>query len=431
VTGLYLGLALYGLLAAAAVLLASPFLAAACLLGGPKWRERCGRAPRTGGPAVWVHAASVGEVIMVRPLLDEIGRRWPGRDVAISTMTGTGRDTARMALGEEGRAFFFPVDFFPFQLRALSRLSPEMVVVCETELWPGLMWLCWLRGIPFFLVNARLSARSLPWYRALRFLFGPLLERTALIACQTEDDAARFASLAGRRAPVMVAGNMKYDGMARPPSKDGRKGLRGSLGLGPGAAVLVAGSTRDGEEELVLEAWKGALSGMGAEGRGARLILAPRHPDRFEKVAGLLEAQGLEFSRRSRDGSFLKGRQILLWDTLGELAAAYSAGDLAFVGGSLVPVGGHNPLEPASVGLPVIFGQHMFNAAESARCLLDGGGAVQVGSAEELGGVLRDLMGRPERMAELGGRALAAVESRRGAARRTAEAMARCLVKRP
>lgn len=426
--GLALGLVLYNLLAAVLVLMASPFLAAACLLGDEKWRQRCGAAPRADGPAAWLHAASVGEVMMIRPLLSEIQSLRPGLGIALSTMTGTGRETAGRLLGRAGPAFFFPLDFPWFQLMALRRLDPVMVVVCETELWPNLFWLCLVRKIPLFLVNARLSERSLPWYRALGFLFGPLLARVALIACQSQSDAERYRTLAGPAARIMVAGNLKYDSMAKPPNGEEKAGTRHRLGIASDDLVLVAGSTREGEEEFLLEAWQGAVQMSNVKCQNAKFILAPRHPDRFGKVAGILKDRGLEFARRSLQEELSSSRRVMLWDTLGELATAYQAGDLAFVGGSLVPVGGHNPLEPAAVGLPVIFGPHMFNAAESASCLLEAGGAAQVGSAGELRKVLEELATDQERRNKMGKLALGAVQSRRGAARRTAEEISGLLV---
>jgi 3-deoxy-D-manno-octulosonic-acid transferase len=421
VIGFYLGLSLYNLLAAAAAVLAMPFVALACLWGCVKWRERCGLAPRPERPSLWVHAASVGEVMMIRPLLAELQSRRPGHALALSTMTGTGREAARSILGERGRAFFFPLDLIWTQLWALSRLRPEMVVVCETELWPNLMWLCRLKGIPFLLVNARISERSLSYYRALRFLFGPLLAKAALIACQSQAEADRFASIAGPKANITVAGNLKYDGISRPPSAGQRAESRTVLGIGSDDVVLVAGSTRENEEEMVLGAWQGATENSKLEIRNSKLILAPRHPDRFQKVALLLGNRGIEFARRSLKGRISDSCRVMLWDTLGELTTAYQAGDIAFVGGSLVPVGGHNPLEPASMGLPVVFGTHMFNARESAEALLEAGGAMQAGSESELQEVLAKLMDDSEKRVRAGQRAREAVEARRGAARRTAE----------
>lgn len=424
--GLWLGLILYNLLATLACLPAAPLLAGVCLLGGRKWRQRCGQTPRSLGPAVWVHAASVGEVNMIRPFLAEIRTRWPGHSIVLSTMTGTGQEAARKALGQGGLAFFFPFDLWWSQLLALGRLQPRMVVICETELWPNLIWLCGLKRIPLFLVNARLSDRSLPWYRALRFLFGPLLAKAALIACQSKSDEKRFRSLAGSQANIMVAGNLKYDGMARPPSSTERSELRQRLGVAPNDLLLVAGSTREGEEEILLESWLEVRNKTENGNREVKLILAPRHPDRFGRVAEILKDRGLEFARRSIKGD-LSSRRVMLWDTIGELAMAYAAGDMAFVGGSLVPVGGHNPLEPAALGLPVVFGPHMFNASESARCLLEAGGAVQVNSAVELKDVLLIWVEERESRVTAGARARQAVESRRGAARRTAEEMAKQL----
>lgn len=424
-TGLYLGLVLYNLLAALAGLLASPFLAAACLLGG-KWRERCGMVPRTHGRPVWVHAASVGEVMMIRPLLAEIHRVWPDREFALSTMTGTGREAALSALGEGGQAFFFPLDFPWSQLRALGRLRPEMVVVCETELWPNLMWLCWLQGIPIFLVNARLSGRSLPYYRALRFLFGPLLAKASLIACQSQADSERYRMLAGKDANIMVAGNIKHDSVS-PPSAGERANIRSGLGLTSDDLVLVAGSTHEGEEGMILEAWQLADKNSKIGAPNEKLILAPRHPDRFERVAAMLKERGLDFGRRSRGEGFSASRPAMLWDTMGELMIAYGAGDMAFVGGSLVPVGGHNPLEPAAAGLPVAFGPHMFNAAESARVLTDAGGAVQAGSAGELRRVLRGWVEDGESRLAAGSKAKGASLAYKGAARRTVGEITRLL----
>ncbi len=425
--GLALGLALYNLLGGAVFLLACPFLAAACLLGDEKWRQRCGASPRSVGPVAWLHAASVGEVMMIRPLLSEVSSLKPGLGLALSTMTGTGRQTAARLLGGAGSAFFFPLDFPWSQLRAINRLKPMMVVVCETELWPNLFWLCQIKKIPLFLVNARLSPRSFSWYRALKFLFGPLLARASLIACQSQADAGRFAALAGPGARIMVAGNLKYDSMATPPTNEERAGIRSKLGIATGDLVLVAGSTREGEEEILLKAWQEAVPNSKSQIPNHKLIIAPRHPERFGKVAALLDRRKINFARRSRSELMSDGCRAMLWDTLGELAVAYQAGDLALVGGSLVPVGGHNPLEPAALGLPVIFGPHMFNAAESAASLLEAGGAVQIGSAGELSQVLVELGTDREKRIKMGALALAAVQLRRGAARRTAEAMSRLL----
>ena len=428
--GLYAGLLLYNLLSTAVLLAVWPYLAWHCLRGLAKWRQRCGAVPRPAGPAFWVHAASVGEVAMIATLLPELRRRWPDHKICLSTMTGTGQGRARQTLSPGDETFFLPLDFLWTQFRALGRIRPKLVVLSETELWPNLIALCRLRGIPVALVNARLSDRSLPYYRLARFLFGPLLDGFALIACQSHADAERYRRLTTRPDNVQVMGNLKYDGIARPASAGERSRLRSQLGIAAGDVVLVAGSSREGEEEILLEAWRGAVQNSKFEIRNSKLILAPRHPERFSNVEGILRVYSHPFSKRSHDGRFEPGKRVLLWDTLGELATAYAAGDMAFVGGSLVPVGGHNPLEPAALGLPVVFGPHMFNAADSAECLLSGGGAVQVGSADGLQAVLAEWLGRPQARAAIGEKARAAVDARRGVAGRTVEELERALGRR-
>ena len=360
---------------------------------------------------------------MIRPLVDQIAARLPDHIIHLSTMTETGQRKAGQTVGRRGGSFFFPLDFILIQSLAVSRLRPKSVILCETELWPNFLWLCQLLGLPVFLVNARLSTKSFPYYRALGFLFRPLIRNFSLIACQTEGDLERFRRIVGGRENMVVAGNMKYDAMAEAPSPGQWSSTRPALGLGPDQTVMVAGSTREGEEEMVLRAWQEAVSKARSPYKN-RLIIAPRHPERFQRVAGNLKERGLDFARRSAGEGFTDERRIMLWDTVGELTTAYAVGDIAFVGGSLVPVGGHNPLEPAAMGLPVAFGPYMENAAESAEVLIKAGGAVQVGSAEELAEVLGAWMADGEKRRRIGISARRAVESMRGAARRTAEMVA-------
>lgn len=422
--GLYVGLLVYNLLTTAALALGWPYLAFRYLAGSRKWRERCGDVPRDQGPTLWIHAASMGEVSMIRPLLGRLKALFAGHALFLSTMTATGQERAREAVADSGGSFFFPLDFIPLQLRALSRLRPRLVILCETELWPNLIWLCRLRGIPIFLVNARLSKKSFPYYRAGGFLFRPLIRNLSIIACQTQIDLTRYARLAGGETNLTLAGNMKYDAIAAPPAPRERAAARQALGLDRDESVVVAGSTREGEEEMVLLAWQRARTKSKVK---SKLIIAPRHPDRFAKVAKLLEAEW-SFARRSAGEGFSDAKSVLLWDTTGELMSAYAVGDIAFVGGSLVPVGGHNPLEPAALGLPVVFGPYMDNAAESARILLEAGGAVQVGSAEKLAEVLEAWIVDVRQRRRVGISAQRAVTSRRGAAERTAEMIVRAMM---
>ncbi len=418
------GLLLYNLLAALVFIVCWPFLLAACLAGaGGKWRGRCGLVPKRSDVPVWIHAASVGEVNAIAPLTTELRARRPERAIVLSTMTETGQLRARELLGPAGEVFFFPADFAWAQAAALRRLSPALVVLVETELWPNLLWQCHQRKIPVVLVNARLSARSLPHYRRAAFLFRPLLDTVRAIACQSEEDARRYRSLGVRPEVVRVLGNMKYDGIKGPVSSDEKRNLRREFGIPDGAVVLTAGSTREGEEILLLDAWAAVMQNVKYGMHNARLIVAPRHPARFAEVESLLKERAVRYTTRSQQrkarGPAAAG--VLLLDTIGELVDAYAAADVAFVGGSLVPVGGHNPLEPAALGLPVVFGPHMFNAQESADGLVTAGGAVPVNSAGALAAVLCAWLGNPQERARIGKCAAQVVDEKRGAMRRTVE----------
>ncbi len=402
------GLILYNIVLTMAFLLGWPYLLLAGFVpGNKKWRQRCGLVPKIQGNPVWFHAASMGEAALVPPLIEALNKKNAGHKTVISTMTQTGQDrSARINQGAV--TFFLPLDFlFPVFL-SLGRIRPSALVLMETELWPNLMWLCNVRKIPVFIVNARLSDRSLPYYRFFGFLFRPLLNRVECIACQSIRDAERYKSLGVAPQKIIDAGNIKYDTISKPVSREQKMKLREGLGFSPEDLILVAGSTREGEEEMILDAWAGLPDKI-------KLIIAPRHPERFPVVEQILSSRGLAFSRRSKIQGQKRSQNILLLDSMGELIDAYAAGDIAFIGGSLVPVGGHNPLEPAALGLPVIFGPHMSNARESAQSLLTAKGALQVSDAGELQTALEKLTGDRESIRRLGNNALRVVEEKRGA----------------
>ncbi len=416
------GLILYNALAALVFLLCWPFLLCACCCGRDgKWRGRCGLVPRTSTRPVWVHASSVGEVNAIAPLLAELRRRRPEKTLALSTMTATGQRRAReLSIGE---TFFFPLDFLWLQAAALSRIQPSMVILVETELWPNLLWLCHRRIIPVVLVNARLSQRSLPQYRRFGFLFRPLLDTLQLIACQSEADAERYKSLDVRPEIVRVLGNMKYDAIKGPVTPDEKSRARAGLGIPADALVMAAGSTREGEEILILDAWAAVMQNSRIKDQNAKLLIAPRHPERFTEVEAMLREREFSFFKRSRQRAAGNAMpfDVLLLDTIGELVSAYAASDLAFVGGSLVPVGGHNPLEPAALGVPVIFGPHMLNAKESADKLVADGGARQVATADELSDAIVEILSDSQKRSTIGTQAAQVVNGMRGATKRTIE----------
>jgi 3-deoxy-D-manno-octulosonic-acid transferase len=419
---LLIGLILYNIVLTMAFLLGWPYLLLACLFSGnKKWRQRCGLVPKMQNNPAWFHAASMGEAALIPPLIEALKNESSGYETVISTMTQTGQDRAAR-INQGSVTFFLPLDFLFSIALSLGRIKPSVLVLMETELWPNLMWLCYARKIPVFIVNARLSDRSLPWYRFFGFLFRPLLNRVECIACQSPEDGERYKSLGVDSGKIINAGNIKYDTIRRPVSREQKMKLRADLGFSPDDLILVAGSTREGEEETILDAWAGLSDGM-------KLIIAPRHPERFSTVEEILSNKNIPFFLRSKFIGSEKSKTVLLLDSMGELIDAYAAGDIAFVGGSLVPVGGHNPLEPAALGLPVIFGPHVSNARESARGLLAAQGAVQISDAGDLRTVLEKLIGDDESIRRLGSNALRMVEEKRGASGKAAKIIIRTIKK--
>jgi len=419
---LLIGLILYNIVLTMAFLLGWPYLLLAGIFSGnKKWRQRCGLAPKAQGNPIWLHASSMGEAALIPPLIEALKSETPGYKTTISTMTQTGQDRAAR-INREEVTFFLPLDFLFSIVLSLGRIKPSALVLMETELWPNLMWLCYARRIPVFIVNARLSDRSLPWYRFFGFLFRPLLNRVECIACQSPEDAERYKSLGVDPRKIINAGNIKYDTIRRPVSREQKMKLRTDLGFSPDDLILVAGSTREGEEEIILNAWAGLSDRM-------KLIIVPRHPERFSTVEQILSNKNIPFSQRSKINGSEGSKVVLLLDSMGELIDAYAAGDIALVGGSLVPVGGHNPLEPAALGLPVIFGPHMSNARESAQSLLASQGALQVSDAGELRGILEKLSSDRESISRIGGQAMKMVEEKRGASGKAAKIISRYLKK--
>ncbi len=420
-----LGMGCYHLITFMALLLGWPYLLAAVIFGHQeKWRQRLGWLSQSAGRPVWIHGASVGEMGVIAPFFAQLKTLLPEKNIVLSTMTATGQKRAHEIFSTKAAGIFFlPLDFWFAQKLAVSRINPGALVLTETELWPNLIRQCQRQNIPVFLVNARLSARSFKYYHPLRFLFGPLLKSLQLIACQSKEDAERYLALGVREDIVTVTGNLKYDGIKGPVSAIEKQELRKDFGLSPKDLVFAAGSTREGEEIVILDAWRESLKNGKWEIGNWKLIIAPRHPGRFSEVEKLLISQNLIYCKRSgqKSGGTSNNFDVLLLDTIGELVNAYAASDIAFVGGSLVPVGGHNPLEPAALGLPVVFGPHMFNAKESAEGLLACGGAVQVKDAGELKKVLAEFLGREEKRLTAGAKARSLVDSKRGVSKVTAE----------
>ena len=367
-----------------------------------------------GRPAIWIHAVSVGEVLAASRLVTTLDAVLPDYFVAVSTTTRTGQKLARERFGRD-RVFYCPLDL-PWAIgAALKARKPAMLVLAETEFWPNLLHGCFKRGIPVVVVNARISDRSWPRYRWLRGLWRPMLRRLTAVLAQSELDAERLRQLGCGR--VSVAGNLKFDVRTSAESAATELIRR----LNPGLRLLVAGSTLDGEEAMLLSAWPEILR---AEPELA-LILAPRHPERFSTVAGLLERSGFAWRRRSAMGSdALVAGEVVLLDSMGELASVYSLADVAFVGGSLVAAGGHNPLEPAQFGVPVAMGEHYANFRSIVDAML-ARQALKIVRPGELASGLATLFA--ETAKEMGERGRLVFEEQAGATERTVAAIKEAL----
>jgi len=406
--------------AALTALVGAPLLGGALLLR-PRWRtglsERFGAHPALGSAQrpIWVHGASVGEVRAALPLLDALGKR--GHALALSTMTTTGRAVAREARPALA-AGLAPLDHPWLVARALARVRPRALVFVETELWPSWVRAAAERGIPALVMSGRLSERSFARWQRAPGLLRPTLARYAAIAARSDADAARFVALGAKPGRVLVCGDLKLDA---PPPRPASGELVAMLGTTP---LVVAGSTHEGEEAAALA----ALVALERAGLSAALVIAPRHPERFERAAQLIRSAGRTLRRRSLPTSFaLAAGEVLLLDTLGELASLYAHARVAFVGGTLVPIGGHNLLEPALVGCPVLFGPHLAKARESAALLLAAGAARQVPDAAGLAAALVETLAAPELAALRGARGRAALVAHRGATERSVALIERVL----
>ncbi len=417
----------YSLLLACAAVLLLPWIAIQMLRVG-KYRagvkERLGFVPERLQAAqnpIWIHAVSVGEVLAVSRLITELQNAYPENQIFISTTTATGQRLARERFGE-AHCFFMPLDF-GFAVRAyLHALKPRMLILAETEFWPNLLHLARKGGVAIAIVNARISDRSFPRYRRFSWFFRRVLSNVDLFLAQTAADADRLRAIGALTERVQVSGNLKFDIRLSAPSQIAQE-LRSAIPQG--SPVIVCGSTAEGEEEFALKAFEQVQWQFPS----AVMILAPRHPERFDKVAGLISSSGIAFIRRSswRAACPISGGVFLL-DSVGELASVYALADIAVVGGSLVPAGGHNILEPAQYGSAIVVGPHTFNFREMIS-IFQNGDALRIAEAETLGPVLINMLANQEERKLLGQRAKALFAKHAGATQRTLQAL-RPLAKR-
>lgn len=372
-------------------------------------RQRLGFVePQELPGCLWVHAVSVGEVQAATALVRALQARFPSLQVVITTVTPTGAQRARELLGASVRHCYLPYDLPGSVRRFLDRIQPRVTIILETEIWPTLYDALGRRGIPLVMASARVSERSVNRYRRLASLFEATLSDGILIGAQTATDAERFLAIGAAPGRIVVTGNVKFDMEVPQSAIDAGREFRAGLG---GRHVWIAGSTHEGEETAVLA----AHAIIRTRHPAALLILVPRHPQRFEAVRGLLRRQGGAFMQRSSGGVPGTGHEVFLVDTLGELQKFYAAADVAFVGGSLVPIGGHNLLEPAVLGLPILSGPYTHNAEESAELLQQSGALAIVGTAEQLGQRVADYFDEPARARTDGARGQETVAQSRGA----------------
>ena len=401
------------------------------ILSAADWRERLGFLPAQFEPAahsdapraLWIHAVSVGETLAVSGLVQELQKEFPERRVFVSCVTRAGREVGENRLPGVAGHFYLPLDLKSVVRRALDRVQPDLLLIVETELWPNLLRAAHEKGARVVLVNARLSSRSFRGYRLARAFMRRILNNVDWIGAQTAKDAERFIALGAKPERVVITGNLKFE--SRPPqaarlASHLRVALAGD-GRGP---VMIAASTMPGEEQMLLLAWN--------EIRGrhprALFILAPRHPNRFEEVDQLLSDRGRSFIRRTsletNSQEFVRqlaNPEILLLDTIGELAGILELADIVFVGGSLVPTGGHNLLEPAYWGKPILFGPHMENFRDIAQAFLEAGAAVEIRNPRELAQTVHTLLQDDIGRKKMGDRARQLMEQGSGATQRTME----------
>ncbi len=381
------------------------------------WGERLGFYGEQGAGwhTIWIHAVSVGETRAAEPLVNALMTAYPDSRIVLTHMTPTGRATGRDLFAEHGERLvqsYLPYDRAPMVRRFIKHFTPRICILMETEVWPNLIAVCAERGVSIALVNARLSERSLR--RAGRFgsLIMDAARAISLVAAQTEADAERVRALGVTR--VAVTGSIKFDVVVPKAALETGAMLRARIGARP---VLLCASTRDGEEALILD----AFSRLQSRPAGMLLLIVPRHPQRFDDVARLARARGFVLARRSEDGAVAPEAEVMLGDSMGEMFAYYAASDCAFIGGSLLPLGGQNLIEACALGKPVLIGEHTFNFAQASDEAVAAGAALRVRDAghmlELAAGLLRDGAAR----AAMGQRAAGFADRHRGATARTVE----------
>lgn len=372
-------------------------------------RQRAGHLSPFEKPVIWAHCASMGEVLAAEPLLKALQERHPTKQLVVTTMTATGAAQVRQRL-PEARHYLIPLDLPWNTQRFVKTLKPLVGIIFETEIWPNLIHSCHQAGVPLIIANGRLSPKAFTAYKKIRPLMADALKKITYLAAKSDEDAERFIALGFPKGRVEVTGSIKYDLQLPSDFQQQLAALKEKLTIGE-RPVWIAASTHEGEDAPLLAAHQQVL----AQQPNALLILVPRHPQRFDAVAKLITDKGLSLARRSLEESIAATTQVYLGDTLGEMLLLYALADLAFVAGSLEPIGGHNLLEPAAVGVPVITGPHLQNFSEVADMLRQADSLKEVKSAEELPLLLEQLWADKMACQAMTNAALAVVEANKGA----------------
>ena len=390
-----------------------------------RWPELLGWAPRLASAErpLWIHTVSVGESLAAIPLIRALKAAHPELPLMVTTTTHTGADQIAK-LGDLVEHRYAPLDYPDAVWRFLGRTRPRALVIMETELWPNWLAACARRQLPVVVMNARLSERSCQRYQKVRGIFAAMSSHLSLILCQHRDDATRFLRLGVPSERVQVTGSLKFDIQLDQNQIEAGQRLRNQIGQRP---VWIAASTHGGEDEQILA----AMARVRQQLPTALLILVPRHPQRFDTVATLCHSQGFTMTRRSRQEAITTDTQVYLGDTMGEMPLLLQACDVAFVGGSLVPIGGHNLLEPASLGKPTLIGPHYFNFADVTRQLCDSKACDVVADADALAASLITLLQDEDKRQQMGMRAFDVVAANQGAQAKTLAAIVRCCGLKP
>lgn len=395
-----------------------------------RWGERFGFVPVISDKqcVIWVHAVSVGETLAAVPLIKSLQAKYPQAQLVVTTTTPTGSEQVSKVFGTSVYHVYAPYDLPDVLARFFSRVKPSMLIIMETELWPNLIGKCRRVGVPVVVANARLSEKSAAGYQKVAWLMRAMLADISLVAAQTAADGERFVSLGLARNNLSISGNIKFDLDLSEQVRDQAAALKAQWQNGGDRPIWLAASTHQGEDDLVLNAFAAIIE----QQPNTLLVLVPRHPERFDDVASLSVTRGFSVTRRSEknaSGTDPAGpnTQILIGDTMGELLAFCGASDIAFIGGSLVPVGGHNLIEPAAWGIPIVTGPHLFNFTEVADKLAEAGGMRICENSEQLADAVLELLNKSDQYQAMAEAAHSVAESNRGALDRLVKSLSEWL----